>query len=211
MMKEEAIEKYLPHTKYIKDLHLDIGYLITEQFFFGATAHIPNTEWLKKRATLYKPQIKLFEGFVLSEYLEGYEREMELYFLNVQELAQKYDKQLENGDPYFWVAPLVFKKDVGVMGFPWFDTFQQAKYTLQLFQANNEGTIFYGRQPQWELTVHADQHKFYFIYRNPEENTNLWLINTDKAPIQQKVTESLKRTEKQIAHFSKTTGVDYWN
>ena len=209
-MKDETIECYLPLTEYVKDLHLDIGYLVTEKFFFGATAHISNTEWLKKRAPLYRPRIKLFEGLVLSEDLEGFEREMERYFFNIQELAEKYNKPLEEGDPYFWVAPLIFKKGIEVIGFPWFDSFHQARKTLQLLQADKEGPIFYGRQSNWELIVYADQHKFYFISRNPEENTNLCLVNTDKAPIRQKISQTLERTEKQIARFTKITGIDYW-
>lgn len=204
------IHQYIAKTEYVAGLTLDIGYYISECFYFGPAHFIPNELWLKKRAAVYRPQVDIYAGFALSGELMGKEEEIEKYYSNIRELSSQYEKELKKGDPYFWLNPVIYEKQHDIIGFQWHDDFQQATEVLQLLESNQNGLIFHHRLADWELMIFADATRYYFIYRNPLEDRDIWLVNTDRDKMQKQAHDTMERVRQQINRFSHSVGVDFW-
>lgn len=204
-------EEYISESEFIPELKVDIAFIVRTDFYYGDENDFTEEEWKTQRELLYKPQAELFDTFyALSEELGDNMLQLVKYYLSVIDVAKRYNKILAAGSSYFWIRPLVFKKGIDTITFPWYDTLADALPFFTAIQSSEEGCVFDDMDQGWHLVVYTENEKIHFVFGSLEEPEPYWVVSSNRFAIAQMAAYTLKRMEKEIVFLAKQTGKDYW-
>ncbi len=207
----EELNKYLSQTEFIPDLKVDVGFIISDDFYYGDENEWTDEEWKTQRQLLDKPSQELLYGrYALSESIEGNEGQLIRYYASVLKAIKDHNKSRKTGDSCFWLRPLVFKKDANDISFPWYDTFVESLSFLEVLVKNEDGWIFDDLDQGWQVAVYAEGDKFHFIQRVWESDEPVWLASGNRVALAAMAKDCMLRVKKQIEILTAQLGADYW-
>lgn len=208
------IEKYISQTEYVPDLKVDVGYWISDSFYYGSDRSVSqddwNNYWKNKQEALEKPSLELYEQYALSEDVEGHEDQLVTYYRSVLKASKKRYKSTKAGDVYYWLRPIVYKKGVNSINFPWYDTLEEARRFLETLTSDAQGLIYDDLDEGWQVAVYAENDKFHFIERDWEEDKPCWLVSGNRERISRMAEQTMERARKQVEFFIVSIGTDFW-
>lgn len=204
-------QEYIAEAEFIHDLKVDIGFVIRNDFYYGDENDFTEEEWKSQRELLLKPREQLFDKiYLLSEDIEGNEQELADYYTSVLTIAKKHGKKLQAGHSYFWIRPLIYRKEIDTITFPWYDTLADALPFFNALQSTEEGCVFNDLDQGWHLVVYMQNEKIYFVFGSLEDPVPYWVVGSDRQAIAKMTKSVQKRIEVQIALLSQQTGYDFW-
>ncbi len=206
----EELEKYLSQTEFIPDLKVDVGFIISDDFYYGPENDFTEEEWKTQRQLLEKPSLELYSKYALSEELEGNEIQLIKYYASILQATRDYNKPRKAGDSCFWLRPVVFQRTGKAITFSWYDTFVEALSLLEALAKNEEGWIFEDLEQGWQVAVYAEGDKFYFIQRVWESDETVWLASGDRVALSEMAKQCIIRVKKQIELLTSQIGTDFW-
>lgn len=204
------IEKYIAQTEYVPDLKVDMGYIISNDFYYGPENGWSEDDWKNKREVLEKPSIALYGQYALSEDFWGNEDQLLSYYRSVLIAAKKHNKERKAGDNCYWLRPIVYKKGLNSISFPWYDTFVEGLPFLEALATNRQGLIFDDLDQGWQVAVFSEKDKFHFIERDWEEDKAHWLVSCNREIVSDMARQAIERTKKQIEFLTSNIGTDLW-
>ena len=206
----DELNKYLSQTEFIPDLKVDVGFIISNDFYYGDENEWTAEEWKTQRQLLEKPSQELYGYHALSEAFEGNEVQLIRYYASVVQVIKDHNKIRKAGDSCFWLRPVVFHKEVNNISFPWYDTFVEALSFLDVLAKNEDGWIFDDMEQGWQVAVYAEGDKFHFIQRVWESDEPVWLASGDRAALSAMAKQCIQRVKKQIDLLTAEVGTDFW-
>lgn len=206
----EELNKYLSQTEFIAHLKVDVGFLISDDFYYGDENEWTDEEWKTQRQLLEKPTQELYGRYALSEAFEGKEEQLISYYASVLQAIKDHNKSRKAGDSCFWLRPIVYQQEVNEISFPWYDTFVEALSFLEALTKNEDGWIFDDMDQGWQVAVYAEGDKFHFIQRNWEVDEPVWLASGNRAALSSMAKQCIVRVKKQIELLTAALGADYW-
>jgi len=206
----EELNKYLSQTTFIPGLTVDVGFIISNDFYYGDENEWTEEEWKTQRQLLDKPALPLYGNYALSEAFEENETQLVQYYASVLKAIKEHDKIRKAGDSCFWLRPVVYQKEVDAISFPWYDTFVEALSFLKALESNEEGWIFDDLDQGWQVAVYAEGDKFHFIQRNWEVDEPVWLASGNRTELAAMAKKCIIRVKKQIELLTAQLGADFW-
>jgi hypothetical protein len=206
----EILDSYLSNAVAAPDLMLDISYMIHPFFLSEGDKKFSIEARRSGEDNLYNPDIPLFKGFALGKDVHKKERELAKYYASIVKCGKKYNRDLNCGDHYFWLRPVMFRNKKVEFNFPWYDTFSQSKIFLNTLLSEKTGWIFDDLDQGWRFAVFADQENFYFLTGHWEENKYNKPLSVSRKQFSILAKEVVERTEKQIKVLTSEIGKDYW-
>lgn len=188
---------------------LDVGFVISDSFYYGADNDFTLEEWESSRTKITQPKLSKFGDFVLSSDV-GDVGELLNYYRDVLILAKEHKKRIENRSSYFWIRPLIYERDEFAITFPWYDTYEETKRFLESVEEKEEGQVFWDRDQCWELTAHARDGRLYLREWDPDYEEEHVSVSVDFASLRSQIKPTKNRTESILTQLRAALGRDYW-
>ncbi len=160
----------------------EIYFKIEKEFFFG-DGNDPD-QYEKNRSNfvepLYQPNLTIDDGYCSLKDVIGNENELLKYYEDVLIKSKKYD--VESIGVYFWMNLFIIS-DNRVIGFPWYDFYQEFKAVFDSFSENDNEIVFEDVEEGWAIRVFQDDTKYYFYqydFDNPDDQESWVLIISNK-------------------------------
>ena len=195
--------------KHVDNASLDVGFVISDSFYYGADNDFTPEEWESSRTRITQPELPKFGDFVLGEDV-GDAGELLKYYRDVLILAKEHNKQIENRSSYFWIRPLIYKRDEFAITFPWYDTYEEIRRFLESAEEHKEGQVFWDRDQCWELTAHARNGRLYIREWDPDYEEEHVSVSLDFASLRSQIEPTRNRIDNILTQLRAALGKDYW-
>ncbi len=197
---------------YIEYIHLEIAFVLQNDFYYGPANHFTEIQWKTMRQALYAPQYPLYDKYVLTkDILADNAQELIKYYRNIENIAEKYQIDLINTS-YFWIRPFMYSKSNINIHFPWHDTYEESQHYLRSLLSRKNGELFFDLDQGWQITINADE-KHIFIKESDGECQNELIyksIKTNREFIEEQAAIVLERLNAVIELLTSEFKVNYW-
>ena len=205
--EDNWIEETLP----VEFISVDVGFLLTDGFYYGdqndSTALLSG----KWHTPLYKPRMTTWGSFVLIRSSDWSTEELVRYYKSVLTNIQKYRMDLSKCKQYFWMRPFLLYEH-GVVSFPWYDTYSETNHLLTSIEEATVGEVFWDRDQGWELNMIAQEGRLYIREWDPDDSGSIPSVNMDcpLGTLQSQCTEIKLRVKRVLNDLETALGSNYW-
>ena len=202
---------WLDATTPVDAVELDVGFIIRDTFYYGEPNNFTPEDWQTLREPICQPDLDLFGSFALASNVESKLVSLIDYYKDVVRLAGKHGKNIQNQQSYFWLRPLIYRRDEFTVSFPWYDTHVESQRFLDSIASISEGEIFWDRDQGWELTVYCRNDRTYIREWNPDDNEEHVQINCPSRQLCEQVAGVRERVDRVVGQLRSHFGHDYWS
>lgn len=203
--------EWISRAKPVDNVRVEIGFLVSETFYFGPEDDVSAEQWKRLREPLYRPEIELYGDFVLSSSLGHSASELIRYYRDVLRLAAHHRKSRESLASYFWMRPLIFAGDQFDIRFPWSDTWPEANSVLDALAAPGNGELLHDLEQGWEFHAFADAEQLFLRAGVLETREEHFVIATNRSPVVGQIAELRARVSRSMNELIAALGQDYWS
>jgi hypothetical protein len=197
--------EWLAKAQDVPQTQIDIGFIADADFYYGPPDNITSQQWDTLREPLYKPRLPFFGDFyVLARDIDGREDELMRYYQSVLDAAKK--NNVTDVSTYFWLRPLIFKKESFAVTCPWYDTLEDSLEFLDALEAGS-----YDDEDQgWALEAVSDCAHFYFRESDPDTHRDRVIVRTEKDLFLRETAAARARLEKTVGVLTRLAGKNWW-
>lgn len=190
---------------------IDVGFLISDTFYFGPENNFTEEEWLTLRAPLYKPRVERYGDFVLSAALSESPAELVRYYQDVVRLVSLHGRKIDQAVQYFWMRPLIYSRGEFAIEFPWYDTWEEAIPLLNSLAATGDGMVFEDLDQGWEVHVFADRDRLFVRQGDFDSGEEHFVVAASRMQFVRQVQEVRQRVGSLLQDLTAELGRDYWS
>ena len=201
---------WLDATTAVDAVELDIGFIIRDTFYYGEPNNFTPEDWQTLRELICQPDLDLFGSFALASNVESKLTSLIDYYKDVVRLADKHGKNIQNQQSYFWLRPLIFRRDEFTVSFPWYDTYTESVRFLDDLACPAEGEVFWDRDQCWELSIYAQDDRLYIREWNPDDEEEHVGVNCPTDQLCGQVVGVRERFDRVMDQLRAGLGGDYW-
>ena len=204
--------EWVARAKPVEAAAVDVGFLVSDSFYFGPENNFSPEQWKTLREPLYQPKLPRRDRYLLTETLTKPKSRKELfkYYADVIRLIGKYERPWVRQRFYFWVRPLIFWPGVFQIGFPWYDTWEEAKPLLAALEAEREGEIFSDLEQGWEVDIFASGSQLFLRQGDFDSKEEQECVSCDRGRLARQVPRLRDRCERLLSELCAQFGQDYW-
>lgn len=208
----------------IEDVVVEIGFLVSPDFYFGPGNRFTEEQWERMREPLYTPAAELYvppagagcARYLLSQTVERSSDELITYYADVLRLIEKHRKKLIRERQYFKMHPILYSPRGGFeLRYFHNNSWEDAALTLQNLEQRKDGVLDDSIEQGWELEVVGEGDRLFIRVTNPdaepgeaEESDCVWC---DRASIVQQIGPLRERMRRIRAALNAAFPVDYWS
>jgi hypothetical protein len=218
------IQDWTRRAKRIEDVTIEIGFLVSPDFYFGPENRFTEEQWESMREPLYAPAADIYvpppgrgcARYLLTQTVEQSPDELIAYYADVLRLIEKHRKKLIRERHYFEFHPILFSPG-GEFELRWFygASWGDAALTLQRLEQQEDGLLDDSIDQGWELEIVGEGNRLYIRVANPDaepgeavESDCVWC---DRASIIRQIGPLRERTRRIRAALNAAFPVDYWS
>lgn len=195
----------------VEATNVDIGFLISDTFYYGPENDFSQDQWQKLREPLYKPTADRYGDFLLSVELTSSASELIRYYKDVLRLIGHHRKKMEQQSPYFWMRPLIFAKGEFAITFPWYDTWEESVPLFDALTAPADGLLFHDLEQGWDVHAFAEGDQMFLRQGDFDSGEEHIVIAANRAQIAGQVPVVRERVVHVLQELSSALGRDYWS
>jgi hypothetical protein len=207
MGESEWISRVMP----VEVVIVDVGFLISESFYYGPENGFTQEQWQQLREPLYRPKVERYGDYLLSSELSDSAAELVRYYQDVLRLVARHRKEIGQQSQYFWTRPLIFARGGFAITFPWHDTWGEATPVLDALAGPGEGLLFHDLEQGWEFHAFAEGDRLFLRQGNFDSGEEHFAIATDRAKLGGQVPAVRDRVGRLVQELSAALGRDYWS
>jgi hypothetical protein len=204
------VPEWVSRAKPVDGAVVEVGFLVSESFYFGPENDFSPDQWRTLREPLYQPATERHAGHVLSRALAGSTSELLRHYADVIRLRDKHGKRWVGQPTYFWVRPLIFSPGVFDISFPWYDTWEETKPLLAALEQTIESEIFSDLEQGWEVTIFASGGRLFIRQGDFDSGEEQECVSCDRAELVAQV-RVRERCERILLELRAALGTDYWS
>ncbi|WP_428243474.1 hypothetical protein [Gynuella sp.] len=190
------------------DVKVDIGFMASDDFYFGPENGFTPEQYEAMRVSLYQPALKKSGSFILSSDVIGHEKELIKHYLDVAKKYAEYQKDISKST-HFWNRPVIYNSNF-VISFPWHDNFREGRHVLDSLTSIEDGNIYRDMDQGWELEIVARGDLMYVREWDPDDEEIHCQVKFDRANIRQQATALTTNVSVLIQQLSEALGHDHW-
>lgn len=198
-------------TRPIDDIDLDVAFLISDTFYYGPSNDFTTEEWEQLREPLYQPDLKRYDGRVLSADAVGSPIQLIRYYHDVLDAADRHSQEVEPRSPYFWIRPRILSMSESLISFPWYDTWMESISFLQALQQPGNGLLFDDLDQCWEVEVYAEANRLFLRETDFDSGELVESIACNRKQLVEQIPDIVKRVEGLLQTLISALGRDYWS
>lgn len=191
-----------------KNVRIDIGFMVSESFYFGSDNGFTPTQYEEMRVPLYQPQLMKSGGFILYSDIESNEEELIKHYADVVEKYKKYKKDISKST-LFWNRPVIFNSEF-IISFPWHDKFRDGMNVLNNLTSTKDGEIYWDADQGWKLEISARDEFMYAREWDPDYEEIYCQVKFDRVNMSQQAASLISEVSGLIEKMTKALGNDYW-
>ena len=204
------VPEWVARAKRVEAATVDVGFLVSDSFYFGPDYDISSELWRTLREPLYRPAVELCRSCALTRALVDSPGEMITYYRDVLRLCDKHGKQWSHQPSYFWLRPLLYSPGQFDISFPWYDTWDETRPVLDVLERGGEGEIFSDLEQGWEVTMFAADGRLFIRQGDFDSGEELKCVSCDHAALAGQVGPVRSRCERLLNEMRAALGFDYW-
>lgn len=189
---------------------VEIGFLISDSFYFGPENDFSPEQWQSLRDPLYRPAIDRHGNYVLTSALSESPAELIKHYADVVRARDKHGKRWARQPTYFWMRPLIFSCGVFEISFPWYDTWEETKPLLDALERSGDGELFSDLEQGWEVAIVASGDRLFMRQGDFDSGEEEECVSCDRASLTRQVQPLRDRCEAVLAELRSGLGHDYW-
>lgn len=208
----------------IEDVTVEIGFLVSPDFYFGPENRFTEEQWESMREPLYAPAADIYvpppgrgcARYLLTQTLENSTGELIAYYADVLRLAEKHRKKLIRQRHYFEICPILYSRN-GEFELRWFyhNSWEEAALTLQGLEQRGDGLLDDSIEQGWELEVVGEGDRLFVRVTNPDaepgEAEESECVRCDRPSLIRQIGPLRERTRRIRAALNAAFSVDYWS
>lgn len=208
----------------IEDVTVEIGFLVSPDFYFGPENRFTKEQWESMREPLYTPAADIYvpppergcARYLLTKSLEHSADELIRYYSDVLRLTEKHRKKLVHQRHYFELHPILYSPR-GEFELRWFydNSWETAAMTLRNLERRTDGLLDDSIDQGWELKVVGEGDRLYIRVTNPDaepgEAEEIDCVWCDRASIVEQIEPVRERTKRIRGALIAAFPVDYWS
>lgn len=202
---------WISRAKPVESVSLDVGFLISDDFYHGPENEFTQEQWQRLREPLYRPKAERYGDYLLSSELNESSAELARYYQDVLRLIVHHRKDIELQSQYFWMRPLIFARGEFAVTFPWYDTWEEATAVLDALAGPGEGLLFHDLEQGWEFHAFAECGRLFLRQGDFDSGEEHFAVATDRAHLGGQVPVVRKRVNRLVEELSASLGRDYWS
>jgi len=203
--------EWISRAKPVEAVRVDVGFLISESFYYGPELEFTQEQWQLLRKPLYQPKVERYGDYLLSSELSESAAELLWYYQDVLRLVARHRKPIGKKSQYFWMRPLIFVRGEFAITFPWYDTWGEATPVLDALAGPGEGLLFHDQEQGWEFHAFAEGDRLFFRQGDSDSGEEHLAIATDRARLGGQIPAVRERVGRLVQELSTALGRDYWS
>ncbi len=203
--------EWISRAKPVEAPTVDIGFLISDTFYYGPENDFSQEQWQRLREPLYKPNAERYGKYLLSAALEDSAAELVRYYQDVVRLIGHHGRTMEQELHYFWMRPLIFVREQVAITFPWYDTWEEAVPFLDALTRPDDGLLFEDLEQGWEVNAFAECGQLFLRQGDFDIGEEYIVVATDRAQLSGQVPAVRQRIVRLLQEMSAALGHDYWS
>jgi hypothetical protein len=203
--------EWISRAKPIETVVVDVGFLISESFYFGPESDFTQEQWEQLREPLYRPKVERYGDYLLSSELRESAAELVRYYQDVLRFVANHRKETAQQSHYFWMRPLIFARGTFAITFPWYDTWQEATPVLDALAGPGEGLLFHDLDQGWEFHAFVEGDRLFLRQGDFDGGEEHFAIGVDRAQLVGQVPAVRERVGRLVQELSAALGRDYWS
>ncbi len=202
--------EWISRAKPVEAVSVDVGFLISENFYYGPDNGFTQEQWQKLREPLYRPQVEQYGDYLLSSELSESAVELVRYYQDVLRLVARHRKEIGQQSQYFWMRPVIFARGEFAITFPWYDTWEEATPVLDALAGSGEGLLLHDLDQGWEFHAFAEGDRLFLRQGDFDSDEEHFAIAADRAQLGGQVPAVRERVGRLMQELSAALGRDYW-
>jgi len=204
-------KEWLSRAKPVDAAIVEIAFVVSQSFYFGPEKEASMKQLQSLREPLYQPAVARHHTYVLTSVLADSPDELLKHYRDVIRLKDKHGKRWTRQPTYFWMRPLIFSPDLFEIGFPWYDTWEEAKPLLAALEAPGEGELFSDVDQGWEVTIVASASRLFIRQGDSDSGEEHECVSCDRSDLARQIPPLRTRCERILANLRHDLGHDYWS
>lgn len=202
------MEDWQQHSTMQEGVKLDIGFSLSETFYYGPPNNHTPEQYQSMRVPLYQPKIRKTKHLYLSSDILGNEEELERHYQDVLDKFEEYGKEIK-WCSHFWTKPVIYNATFFVP-LLWHDTFTEASNFLDNLTTENEGLIYSDMDQGWAIEIIGQENLLYVYICDPDTDTLHCNIKCTWSDLRAQAAERIPQVSILVQRLSNTFGRDYW-
>ena len=204
-------KEWIKHTVAMDDFTVDVGFLISGDFYYGAPNDWAELQSGRNRTSLHRPILTTPGNVVLVSSLGATIDDLATYYADVLANVQAHNKNIKQCLHYFWIRPYIIFAENAV-GCPWYDRYYEVERFLSaLVTIEGDGEIYWDCDQGWELNVVAEGERVHIREWDPDDELVWTSIHCPSTNIKQQSRDILAKTNVVMEQLRSTFGEDYWS
>jgi hypothetical protein len=201
---------WIADTSPVESVSVDVGFYVSEDFYYGDQNDPIALQSGKWRKPLYKPAVKSAGPWVLISSGDLVVSELVLYYEDVLSKVQRHRLNLLKYLHYFWMRPFLIY-DANTVTFPWYGTSTEADRLLSTIQGAVEGEVFFDCDQCWEIDMYALNRRLHIREWDPDYQEEHLRINCPLESLQRQCREMRLKTNNVLDELKTALGDDFWS
>jgi hypothetical protein len=203
--------EWVARAKPVEGAVIEVGFLISDSFYFGPENGFSPEQWKSHREPLYQPAIERHNNRVLSSALSDTPAELLKHYADVIRARDKHKKRWATQPAYFWMRPLIFAAGVFEISFTWYDTWEETKPLLDALERSEEGEIFSDLEQGWEVAIVASGGRLLIRQGDFDSGEEQECVSLDRASLTRQIPLLRDRCDRVLSELRRELGHDYWS
>jgi hypothetical protein len=203
--------EWVSRAKPVERAVIEIGFLISDSFYFGPENDFSPEQWKSLREPLYQPAIERHGNYVLTNALSETPSELLKHYADVIRMRDKHGKRWQMQPTYFWMRPLIFSPGAFDISFPWYDTWEETKPLLDALERPGEGEIFSDLEQGWEVAIVASGGRLLIRQEDFDSGEEQECVSLDRASLTTQIPLLRDRCDRVLSELRVELGHDYWS
>jgi hypothetical protein len=203
--------EWVSRAKRVDAAVVDVGFMVSESFYFGPENGFSPEQWESLREPLYQPTVERHGQYVLTSALAATPAELLKYYADVIRMRDKHGKRWAMQPTYFWMRPLIFSPCVYEISFPWYDTWEETKPLLDAIEWPGDGEIFSDVEQGWEVAIVASGDRLLIRQGDFDSGEEQECVSCDRSNLSRQIPLLRDRSERLLSELRHELGHDYWS
>ena len=203
--------EWVSRTRPVGAAVVEVGFLISDSFYFGPEDDFSPEQWQSLREPLYQPAIERHGNYVLTSALAETPAELVKHYADVIRARDRHGKRWTKQPTYFWIRPLIFSPGTFEISFPWYDTWEESEPLLDALERSGEGEIFSDLDQGWEVAIVASGGRLLMRQGDFDSGEEQECVSCDRTYLTRQVPLLRDRCERMLSELRRALGHDYWS
>jgi hypothetical protein len=203
--------KWVERATPVDPVTLEVGFAISDTFYYGPENDITPEQWQTLREPLYQPRVEIFRHYVLSRALDLSATELITYYQDVLRLIARHGKDLRQKSQYFWMRPLIFADGSFDITLSWHDTWEAATSVLDSLASPGDGILYDDLDQGWDFKAYAERDRLFLRESDPDSGTEYVVVSTNRSAVARQAAVLRERVDRVLKNLTAALGQNFWS